>query len=167
MDKIKSWLKKSLFIVLLVNYKRILFQKIRLNKYDDETWVCKSYQKTLGRELDLENPKRFTEKLQWLKLNHRNPIMSKIVDKIALREYLSEKGYGEYTIPVFATYNSVKEIDFNNLPERCIFKASCGSNMLLIKNGKIKHIWLWKAIMNSWLKMNIYVDGREWPYKDA
>ena len=167
MDKIKSWLKKSLFIVLLVNYKRILFQKIRLNKYDDETWVCKSYQKTLGRELDLENPKRFTEKLQWLKLNHRNPIMSKIVDKIALREYLSEKGYGEYTIPVFATYNSVKEIDFNNLPERCIFKASCGSNMLLIKNGKIKHIWLWKAIMNSWLKMNIYVEGREWPYKDA
>lgn len=167
MHMLKKFLKKSYFGVLLINYKRILMQKINLKKYDDETAIRKIYHKDLGRELNLNNPQRFTEKLQWLKLNYRNPIMSKIVDKIAIRDYLTEKGYGDYLMPIVGTYNSAKEIDFENLPEKCIFKASCGSSMHLVKKGKIKNIWLWKAIMNSWLKMNIYVEGREWPYKDA
>ena len=167
MEKIKSYLKKSLFFVLLMNYRRIFIQKRNLKKYDDETAVRKIYKERLGRELDLDNPQRFTEKLQWLKINYRKPIMSKIVDKISIRDYLTEKGYGDYLMPIVGTYNSVDEIDFKNLPEKCIFKASCGSSMHLVKNGRIKHLWLWKAIMKSWLKMNIYVEGREWPYKDA
>ncbi len=165
--KIKSFLKKNKLVVLILNYKRILKQKISINRYNDEEFIIKGYKKKLGREINLENPVRFTEKLQWLKMNYRNPLMNSIVDKIAFREYLTKMGYSDYLMPIIGYYRSVNEIDFDKLPYKCILKASHGSSMHLIKEGKIKHIWLWKAIMNSWLKMNIYIDGREWPYKDV
>lgn len=167
MEKIKDWIKRNDYGVLLINYKRILMQHIQLSLYDDETAIKKIYKKRLRREVDLQNPKRFTEKLQWQKLYYRNPIMSTIVDKIAIRDYLKDKGYEKYLVPIIGSYRSVDEINFEKLPEKCIFKASHGSSMHLVKNGEISNLKLWKRIMKSWLRMNIYVEGREWPYKDV
>ena len=165
--QIKNQIRQNLLGRLLINYKRILSQKIQLRRYNDREAVCHIYQKRLNRELDLENPKRFTEKLQWLKLYYRRPVMTRIADKIAVREYLTDRGYGEYLVPVVGIYRSASEIDFSQLPEKCILKASHGSSMHLVKNGEIRHPFLWKMIMKSWLKMNIYVEGREWPYKNV
>lgn len=167
MQRLKKWLKKSTYGILIINYKRILVQKLAVKMFDDKTAIKRSYKRQVGRELDLEIPKRFTEKLQWEKLHYRNPLMTVLVDKIAIRTYLKEKGYGEYLVPIVGTYRSVDEIDFEQLPEKCIFKASHGSSMHLVKKGKISDVKAWKRIMRSWLKMNIYVEGREWPYKDV
>ena len=155
---------------LLINYKRILFQRINACLYDDEKAIRKIYKKRLHRELNLDAPMRFTEKLQWLKLNYRNPLMTVCVDKIAVRDYLKKKGYGDLLMPVFKTYRSVKEIHFDELPEKYILKASHGSSMHIVHAGgekNIRHPHIKKMIMRSWLRMNIYIEGREWPYKDV
>ncbi|TKZ35414.1 glycosyl transferase, partial [Brachyspira catarrhinii] len=44
-----------------------------------------------GYELNLENPKTFNEKLQWLKLYYHNPLMTKCADKYLAREYIKDK----------------------------------------------------------------------------
>lgn len=40
---------------------------------DDETFLKMAYKRKFGKELDLNNPVTFNEKLQWLKLNDRKP----------------------------------------------------------------------------------------------
>lgn len=165
---IKRKIKGTNLGILFINYKRILLQKINYSLYDDETAIRKIYKRRLGRELDLNNPQRFTEKLQWEKLYYRNPIMTTCVDKIAIRQFLLEKGYKDYLMPIVGTYRNVKDINFRDLPEKYILKASHGSSMHLVHTGgNVKHPILWKLIMRSWLKMNIYVEGREWPYKNV
>lgn len=71
--------------------KRILFlshfaisKKINDKRYLEMLFLAKT-----GYALDLENPVSFGEKLQWLKLNNRNPIYTTMVDKILAKEYVS------------------------------------------------------------------------------
>ena len=44
----------------------------------------------LGYELNLENPKTFNEKLQWLKLYYHDPLMTKCADKYLVRDFIKE-----------------------------------------------------------------------------
>lgn len=164
---IKERIKSMKYGPLLINYKRIIMQRVNSRLYDDETAVKRMYRKRLGRELNLDNPERFTEKLQWEKLYYRNPVMTTCVDKIAVRDYLMKKGYGEYLMPVVGIFRSPDEINVKELPEKCILKASHGSSMHLVKQSNDVDWKLWKRIMRSWMKMNIYIEGREWPYKDV
>ena len=47
-----------------------------------------------GYKLDLNNPKTYNEKIQWIKLYDHNPLMQKCCDKYAVREYVESKGCG-------------------------------------------------------------------------
>ncbi len=158
-------LHKSSFGIIMINYKRAFMQKINKLLSSDIRTIYKKYNR-LGHDLDLREPKRFTEKLQWLKLFYRNEDMIICADKIAIRDFLTQKGYGEYLVPLACdgTYRSVKEINFGSLPEKCILKASHGSSMHLVKTSNQYNQKSWKKIMNSWLKMDISFEGREWPY---
>lgn len=51
----------------------IYWLKISLGLYDgmdDEAFLKMAYKRKFGKELDLNNPLTFNEKLQWLKLNN-------------------------------------------------------------------------------------------------
>ena len=51
------------------------------NWMPDEPFLKLKYWACLGKKLNLENPKTFNEKLQWLKLYDHKPEYSKMVDK--------------------------------------------------------------------------------------
>lgn len=127
----KERIKKMKYGPLLINYKRIIMQRVNSRLYDDETAVKRMYKKRLGRELNLENPERFTEKLQWEKLYYRNPVMTTRVDKIAVRDYLTKKGYREYLMPVVGIFRSPDKINVKELPEKCILKTSQAAACIL------------------------------------
>lgn len=42
--------------------------------------------KKMGYELDLENPRTFSEKIQWIKLFYRDPQMSRCADKVTFKD---------------------------------------------------------------------------------
>lgn len=134
-------------------------------KYDDVTFVTERYRQ-LGRELNLAQPQRFTEKLQWLKLFWRNDLMPICSDKYEVRGYLEKKGYGELLNDLIAVYENLDDFDPKALPERFVLKAAHGSGWNLIVRDKTKINWFWwKKIMRSWMKQNLYWFGREWNYE--
>lgn len=55
----------------------------------------------MGTRLNLDNPKTFNEKLQWLKLHDRKPEYTKMVDKYEAKEYVKEKLGGIQTNILF------------------------------------------------------------------
>ena len=168
MKRLSEILHDNPWGVVLINVRRIIRQRIMVRRYDDKTAIERMYFSRLGRQLDLKKPERFTEKLQWLKLYHRDPLMTVCADKIAIRDYLTQLGYKQYLMPIVGTYRKVSDINASILPDKCILKASHGSSMHLVKKGYMKQLPLsWKCIMYTWMHMNIYVEGREWPYKDV
>jgi len=157
----------SLYGTLLFYRLRVIREKLALARYDDVSYFKSTYKKRFGRDINLRNPQTYTEKLQWLKLFYRNADIPVCSDKYAVREYLKDRGYGYLLNGLIGLYNDANEIDFDSLPDRFVAKAVHGSGWNLICKDKSVLDWsAWKRIMNSWLKLNLYVFGREWNYKD-
>ena len=152
--------------------KRILDFAARLgllNWIGDEKYIRIKYHQSFGKEPELDNPKSFNEKLQWLKLYDRKPFYSEVVDKCEVRKYIAERIGDEYIIPlVGGPWNSVDEIDFDALPEQFVLKCTHDSGGLIICRDKSKlDTEIARAKLRKSLKRNYYWMSREWPYKDV
>ena len=160
MEKIKKFIE---------NPKRVREVLGRYGFYknmEDEKYIKMIWKGRFGSELDLQNPQGFNEKLQWLKLNIHKDIMSKMVDKYEVRNIIAEKIGKDYLVPLIGVYNSVEEIPWDSLPERCVIKCNHGSHCSIIKDENFDRN---KAIkkLNKWMKQNWYWLYREWPYKNV
>ncbi len=120
-----------------------------------------------GKKLDLEDPKEFNEKIQWLKLNYQRPLLTQLVDKYAVREYVTSKIGATYLNDLYGVYTKASEVDFNALPDRFVIKGTHGYNQHLIVQDK-KQLQPAKARLRfiKWLSQNqYYKGGMEWAYK--
>lgn len=164
---IKEYIKSNPVAYRVIeNNKKKRYQKYA-EKYSDREFVEILYRKFIGREPDLDNPKTYTEKLQWLKLNYRNPDIPLCSDKYEAKRYIERQGYSDLLIPTLAVYDSADDIDIDKLPDEFIIKATHGSGWNVICRDKNKIDWKHtKKIMNTWLSENLYIYGREWNYKE-
>ena len=141
-----------------------------IGKKMSDSFYLKIYYKTMtNRDLDINNPKTFNEKLQWLKLYDRNPLYTTLVDKYAVREYIKEKIGEEYLIPLIGgPWKSVDEIPFDTLPNQFVLKTTHDSGGVVICNNKKNFdVNAAKRKLHKSLKNNYYYSGREWPYKNV
>lgn len=140
-----------------------------LNWMSDEEYIRRQFKLVMGYDLDLDNPRTFSEKLQWIKLNDRNPLYTQLVDKYEVRKYIAEKIGEDYLIPlVGGSWNSVEEIDFEALPEQFVLKCTHDSGGIVICRDKAKlDIPAAKAKLSKRLRQNYYWLNREWPYKNV
>ena len=139
------------------------------NHLDDKTYLKKVYRAKMGRPLNLEDPKLFSEKLQWLKLYDRNPMYTRLVDKYQVREYIAEKLGEEYLIPLLGTWDDPDEIDFDALPDQFVLKCNhnSGTGMCICRDkSKLNYDQVRKDLRKG-LRENHYLKHREWPYKDV
>lgn len=155
------------FITDPVSRFHILNSRGFYKNMSDEQFLKKAFKIRMGYELDLDNPKTFNEKLQWLKLNDRNPEYSKLVDKYEVRNYVKEMIGEEYLVPlVGGPWDSFEEIDFAALPNQFVLKCTHDSGGLVICRDKSTlDIEKVKNKINRSLKRNYYYHMREWPYK--
>ena len=86
----------------------------------------------VGYPLDLKDPKSFNEKIQWIKLNDKNPLMPKCVDKYTVRDYVKSKGLGDILNDTIWEGFDPKDIPFDSLPEKCVIKVTQGSTFNII-----------------------------------
>lgn len=164
---LKSKFRKSFLGKYLISELHCFESWLVPKLVSDEKAVLKFYKKSAGKDLNLENPITLSEKLNWYKLNGRIPLMQQCADKVAMREYVTEKGYGDCLNEIHGVYTRVKDIDIDTLPEKFALKAAHGSHMNIIVTDKTKENWKQhKMMMSTWLRQNIAWGGREWVYKD-
>lgn len=134
----------------------------------DEEYVKRQYKAIMGKELNLDNPRTFNEKLQWLKLHNRRPEYTTMVDKYAVKKYVADKIGEEYIIPTLGVWDSFDDIDFASLPKKFVLKTTHDSGGVIICKDKSKfNINDARTKIEDSLKRNFYITGREWPYKDV
>lgn len=123
----------------------------------------------MGKKLNLDNPQTFNEKLQWLKLNNRNPQYTKMVDKYEVRKYIEEKIGEEYLIPLLGVWDSPDDIDFDSLPNQFVLKCNhnSGLGMCICRDKSSLDIKKVKKELKKGLKQNYFITSREWPYKNV
>ncbi len=90
----------------------------------------------LGYKLNLKNPKTYNEKIQWIKLNDKNPLMAKCCDKYAVRKYIEEKEYGNLLNRLIWQGFNPDEIPFDSLPNQFVLKVTHGSTFNIICTDK-------------------------------
>lgn len=158
-----------------MNYKKI-FRNKKLRLYllgllkfiPDKLMIKLQYRIKTGRSLDLTNPKRYTEKIQWYKLNYRNPLMPKCSDKYFVRDYITTKGYSHLLNELYDVYKSVDDIDFNALPASFAIKHTNGSGKNIFVADKSKaDIEAIKNEIKKWLSKDNINYGREWGYDNV
>lgn len=164
----KSLIKSSFWGQLAISELHCFESWLLPKLVDDETAVKRFYKKMANKELNLNNPQGLNEKMNWYKLNAKDPLMQQCADKYAVRDYVASKGYGDCLNRLLAVYNRVDDINLDELPDRFVLKAAHGSHMNIIVNNN-KHEINWfqqRLLMRTWLKQDIYWAGREWVYKD-
>lgn len=125
------------------------------------------FKKEMSYELNLDNPTSFNEKLQWLMVYYRDPIMSRCVDKVSVRTYVADQVGPEYLVPVYGIYDKAEDVNFDELPNQYVLKPShssgkfviCTDNSGLDKQGT-------RELLRKWLRENYYYWSGEWVYKD-
>lgn len=148
---------------------KILIRKL-LKVIPDKTYVKLQYYIKTHKKLDLDNPKTFREKVQWLKLYDRDPIYSMFVDKVACKEYLKEKIGEEYIIKTLGVYDKFSDIDFSKLPDKFVIKCTHDSGSVVVCDDKeefMKSLNNHKKKIENCRKYDYYLSGREYHYKSV
>lgn len=152
--------------------KRLDFSKLSI---DQKTkMMMDKYERHMGYRMDIDNPKTFTEKIQWYKLFYKGEIdLENIVDKYLFKQYVKDKLGEGYTIPLIGAWTSVRELrkDWKKLPEEFCLKSTVqgeGRYILFIHNkSSIEFNTIEKEIKKWLLPKNTLINSMCRAYNNA
>ena len=165
------------------NIKRFLMLIARKSQFikNDKLYLQIQYFCCLHKFLNLNCPKTYNEKMQWLKLYNRNPLYTSLADKIEVKKYVDDILGPGHTFPLLGCWEKPDDIDFDALPNEFVLKCNHNSavGMAICKDkangvytkahgGDKVFISKEQVIegLHFGLNQDFYESGREWPYKD-
>lgn len=126
------------------------------------------YYVLLGRRLHLDDPKTFTEKLQWLKLYYYRPESTEMVDKHLAKKWIADRIGEDYIVPTLGVWERFEDIDFDSLPDRFVLKCNHDNGSVVVCKDKSQFdIHAAKEKLNRCMRRDFYAQTREWPYKNV
>jgi len=131
-------------------------------------YACYAYEYFTGKKLNLKDPKEFNEKIQWYKVFYQPDILTQLADKYGVRSYVKEKIGEKYLNELLGVYDKASEVNFDQLPEEFILKATHSSshNLIVHDKSKVDQFKAKKKFL-KWLRTNQYFrTGQEWAYKN-
>lgn len=138
------------------------------NLFSDKKYLKALYYIIFGKRLNLNNPQTFNEKLNWLKLNDRNPLYTTLVDKYKVKEFVASIIGEEYVVKTYGVWSSPREIDFDILPNQFVLKTTHDSTKPIIcKDKSTLDYEFVRNRMGRYMKNNLFLKTREWPYKNV
>jgi hypothetical protein len=146
-----------------IDYK--FYKGLHPDNYTDELKVW--FKRVSGKPLDLENPRTFNEKVQWLKLYDNTPIKTRLADKYLVRSWVKEQIGEKYLVPLIGVWDKFDDIDFDRFPDKFVLKANhgCGWN-IIVKDKSTFDKSAAKKEFSRWLNTNFaFINGLELHYK--
>jgi hypothetical protein len=143
-------------------------RKLQNSVLSDKAAIKYKFRKYLGYSLDLNHPKTFNEKLQWLKIYDHSEALTITADKFLSRNYIAETIGDQYLIPLELDTMDTDELIPENLPDHpFIIKANhdCGGTLIIRNKDQVD----WDSAKNFFrnrLRKNYYYYGRERQYKN-
>ncbi len=134
----------------------------------DEDYLKFIFKVRLGRNLHLDKPTGYNEKMQWLKLHDRKDHYWRMVDKFEAKNYVADIIGDEYIIPTLGVWDRFEDIDFDKLPDQFVLKCTHDSGGLYICTDKSRmdRDKVGKKLTKA-LNTTFYKGGREWAYKNV
>ncbi len=140
-----------------------------LSVINDELFAKMKYYENTGLKLNLKNPVTFNEKLWWLKINYRIPLMTQCSDKVKVHDYLDEIGLGHLSNPIRGVYDAAEDVPLNEMQGKFYIKCNhvSGVNAFFDSNNSSNfNRKRFNKEFNKALKKNYYYQSREWNYKN-
>lgn len=153
-------------------YEKLYAQRFSIDTKEYVQFMVKEqFWRFMGKELDIENPKTFSEKLNWMKIFYHNPLMTVCADKVRVREFVREKvdGIDEHFIEQYGIYDNVDTVQFDSFPDSFVLKSNWGSGaQIIVKDKSLFDRESAKKMMRHWLRpeSNHYFCAFEYGYKN-
>jgi len=78
------------------------------------------------------NPLTFNDKVRYRIAYDRRPHLTTFADKVAVRDYVTDRVGADYLTPQYGVHRSSAEIDWASLPREYVVKASHGSGAVVL-----------------------------------
>lgn len=165
---LKIYQKTPSFLKDVIDPIQPLYFRLRSALTPDKVYIRNNYKRFIGRYPDIDNPKSFNEKLQWLKLYDRTPLHTQCADKFLVRDYVKDKIGEQYLIPLCYETDDVNTIGPDVLPDYpVIIKTNHDSSGGFIIKDKYNQDWKHiKKTLKKFLSINYYHRYKEWQYKN-
>ncbi len=128
-------------------------------------YLKKLYFYKTSKKLNLKNPKRFEEKIQWLKIYDNLPLKTSLTDKVLVREWIKNKIGSEYLKPVLWVGSNFDDIPFESLPNSFMLKTNHGCRWNYAVKDKEKFLQnkvlfeIVKKRINDWMHASFFPFG--------
>lgn len=159
-----------MMIKMLVSYIRTkwyLFLKWISPLIPPKPYLCLIFYLSNRYRPNLDNPKSFNEKIQWLKLYDHNPMYTELVDKYLVKNYISKIIWEKYVIPTLWVYDKFDDIDFDKLPNQFVLKCNHDSwSVVICRNKDTFDKKTAKKKLDKALRFNYYNEWKQWAYKN-
>ena len=162
--KLKIFLRKNVFLRRL--YGDYLYRKDKHQFDKDPKLVADArYRLVVKRSIDWETPKDLCEKIYWLLFNTDTSLWTKCADKYLVREYVKERGCGDYLVKLYGHWDNPTAIDFTLLPDKFVLKANngCGTVMVVKDKSKLDEEYV-KKILCKWISRPFGYSGGQLHY---
>jgi len=161
-----QWRERAERIPALASLLRAREWILRGGWRSDKATISRDFERIFGRPLEWEHPQTLNEKLNVLKTRFRDPAMTRLVDKFAVRDFVRGKIGEEKLVPLLGVWERAKDVSFAQLPDSFVLKVNHGSGQNRIVRDKAEEDESdIRRTLARWMKENHAVFSREWPYR--
>lgn len=132
----------------------------------DRTYLKLRYWLHVGKRLNLNDPKWFTEKIQWLKVHHILERYTDYADKHAAKEIAGNIIGFDHIIPLLGVWESADDVDFDSLPDKFVLKCNhnSGKGMIICRDKSKLDIKAAREELRAGLAEKFHLMAKEYQY---
>lgn len=139
----------------------------KLDKKEYPNIVNSMYLKNFGHEINFDNLTTYNEKINLDKIYLKDPIRTRLADKVEVRGWIKEQIGEKYLTKWYAVWDNTEDIDFEKLLQSFVLKLNNGSDRnILVKDKSKLDIPSAISMLNDWKKANYAYFAMELQYKN-
>lgn len=126
-----------------------------LRKHNPEKLFSIWHYRATGEYLNIDNPKTLDDKIAYMAFRSDTSEWTRLADKVRVREYVEECGFGDYLPKLYGTWERADDIDFDSLPNAFVIKTNNASaTNILVRDKSKADINRIRKQLDEWMKID-------------